>query len=90
MSGDGLLFEVLNGMASRPDWSQLRPRLALGLVPGGTGNAVHHSLLHQQGERFEDAVTVAGLNIASGNTRKADYMECTNKVKARGSFNPNH
>ena len=81
VSGDGLLYEVLNGLAGRSDWPQLRSRLAIGLVPGGTGNGVHHSLLYQQGERFEDAVTVAGLNLASGNTRQADYMECSNKVE---------
>ena len=35
---------------------QVRRELPLGLVPGGSGNAVHCSLLHQLAESFDDEV----------------------------------
>jgi len=76
VSGDGLLHEVLNGLASRDDWDTVRTHLPLGLVPGGSGNAVHCSLLHQLGERFDDEVKVAALNILKGESQPVDYIEC--------------
>ena len=70
VSGDGLLHELLNGLADRRDWEEVAPAggvtlhllqvrraVPLGLVPGGSGNAVHCSLLHQLGESFADEVT---------------------------------
>jgi len=76
VSGDGLFHEVLNGLASRDDWEKVRRELPLGLVPGGSGNAVHCSLLHQLAESFDDEVKVAGLNILKGESRPVDYIEC--------------
>jgi len=76
VSGDGLLHELLNGLASREDWDTVRKVLPLGLVPGGSGNAVHCSLLHQMAEHFDDEVKVAGLNILKGESRPVDYIEC--------------
>ncbi|CAF0732393.1 unnamed protein product [Adineta ricciae] len=37
-SGDGLVFEVINGLMSRPDWQEAL-RLPIGHIPGGSGNA---------------------------------------------------
>jgi len=76
VSGDGLLHELLNGLASREDWETVRKDLPLGLVPGGSGNAVHCSLLHQLGEHFDDEVKVAALNVLKGEPRDVDYIEC--------------
>jgi hypothetical protein len=33
--GDGLLFEVLNGIMSRQDWKSVTQRIALGIIPAG-------------------------------------------------------
>jgi len=76
VSGDGLIHEVLNGLCMRKDWELLRKRFPIGVVPGGSGNAIHCSLLHEQGEDFRDELSVAGLNLARGETTPADYIEC--------------
>uniref|UniRef100_A0A3P9PPX9 sphingosine kinase n=1 Tax=Poecilia reticulata TaxID=8081 RepID=A0A3P9PPX9_POERE len=45
MSGDGLLFEVINGLMEREDWQQAI-QTPLGMLPGGSGNALAASIHH--------------------------------------------
>lgn len=45
MSGDGLLFEVINGLMEREDWQQAI-QTPLGILPGGSGNALAASVHH--------------------------------------------
>ncbi|XP_029015852.1 sphingosine kinase 1 isoform X1 [Betta splendens] len=45
MSGDGLLFEVINGLMEREDWQQAI-QVPLGILPGGSGNALAASIHH--------------------------------------------
>uniref|UniRef100_A0A669F104 sphingosine kinase n=1 Tax=Oreochromis niloticus TaxID=8128 RepID=A0A669F104_ORENI len=48
MSGDGLLYEVINGLLERPDWEEAI-RTPLGILPGGSGNALAASIHHYSG-----------------------------------------
>uniref|UniRef100_A0A8C9XL29 sphingosine kinase n=1 Tax=Sander lucioperca TaxID=283035 RepID=A0A8C9XL29_SANLU len=48
MSGDGLLFEVINGLLERPDWEEAI-RTPLGILPSGSGNALAASIHHYSG-----------------------------------------
>ena len=48
VSGDGLIHEVLNGLFDRVDWREALARLPIGVVPGGTGNALSRTLVHEQ------------------------------------------
>uniref|UniRef100_A0A667WSN3 sphingosine kinase n=1 Tax=Myripristis murdjan TaxID=586833 RepID=A0A667WSN3_9TELE len=43
MSGDGLLFEVINGLMEREDWEEAI-QTPLGILPGGSGNALAASI----------------------------------------------
>ncbi|XP_061567577.1 sphingosine kinase 1-like [Cololabis saira] len=45
MSGDGLLFEVINGLMEREDWQEAI-QIPLGILPGGSGNALAASVHH--------------------------------------------
>ncbi|RXN37314.1 sphingosine kinase 1 [Labeo rohita] len=45
LSGDGLLFEVVNGLMERPDWEKAI-QTPLGILPGGSGNALAASVHH--------------------------------------------
>ncbi|KAM9434913.1 sphingosine kinase 1 [Clarias gariepinus] len=45
LSGDGLLFEVINGLMEREDWDEAI-RTPLGILPGGSGNALAASVHH--------------------------------------------
>ncbi|PAA94646.1 hypothetical protein BOX15_Mlig008540g3 [Macrostomum lignano] len=73
VSGDGLLYEALNGLAGRPDCLQLLRRLPFGVLPAGGGNAVAASLAHANGDCLdrEFAVTAA-FNLAKARPRPVD------------------
>jgi sphingosine kinase len=45
IGGDGLLFEVVNGIGSRSDATELFQRIYLAPIPGGTGNGLVKSIL---------------------------------------------
>ncbi|CAI5766098.1 sphingosine kinase 1 [Podarcis lilfordi] len=45
MAGDGLLYEVINGLMERPDWESAIQK-PLAILPGGSGNALAASLNH--------------------------------------------
>lgn len=42
ISGDGLFWELLNGLLSRPDWHEA-VKMPLAIMPGGSGNALAHA-----------------------------------------------
>ncbi|XP_017518310.3 sphingosine kinase 1 isoform X1 [Manis javanica] len=48
MSGDGLMYEVVNGLMERPDW-ETAIRKPLCSLPAGSGNALAASLNHYAG-----------------------------------------
>ncbi|NWS73177.1 SPHK1 kinase, partial [Crotophaga sulcirostris] len=48
MSGDGLLYEVVNGLMERPDWADAMKK-PLCILPGGSGNALAASINYYAG-----------------------------------------
>lgn len=48
MAGDGLLYEVVNGLMERPDWEETMKK-PLCILPGGSGNALAASINHYAG-----------------------------------------
>jgi len=69
ISGDGLIHEVYNGLAKREDWDDICD-IPVGIVPGGSGNALSCSLLRQLGQPLDGinnlGATWAGTNVAVG------------------------
>ncbi|XP_034149901.1 sphingosine kinase 1 isoform X2 [Esox lucius] len=68
MSGDGLLFEVVNGLMEREDWEEaiLTP---LGILPGGSGNALAASIHHYSGAQpvsSEELLVSCGFLLCKG------------------------
>ena len=57
LSGDGLIYECLNGLMDRDDWRDAI-RMPIGALPGGSANAVSCSLAHLSGEAYK------GLSLA--------------------------
>ncbi|XP_067672040.1 sphingosine kinase 1-like [Haliotis asinina] len=49
VSGDGLIYEAINGLMERPDWEKAI-RLPMGCIPGGSGNALCCSINYSAGE----------------------------------------
>lgn len=71
VSGDGLVFELINGLMSRRDWEQA-VRLPFGVLPGGSGNGLSVSMTHASGEP-KGAMSSAFL-IAKGMKRDLDMV----------------
>lgn len=65
VSGDGLIHEVYNGLAARSDWHQVAD-IPVGLVPGGSGNALNCSLLRQLQQPL-DGINNLGASWAARN-----------------------
>ncbi|KAJ0409639.1 hypothetical protein P43SY_008511 [Pythium insidiosum] len=51
VGGDGSLAEIFQGLMGRPDWKDAI-RQPIGIVPGGSGNGLFASIMHDIGERF--------------------------------------
>jgi sphingosine kinase len=64
VSGDGLIFEVVNGFLHRSDWLDFKPRITIGCIPGGTGNGLVKSLLSHVNEEY--GVLEAAYRVAKG------------------------
>ncbi|CAE7447136.1 SPHK1 [Symbiodinium natans] len=71
ISGDGMVHEVFNGLAHRSDRGEAL-RIAVGHIPGGSGNALAKSILHSSGEAF--GALEAAFLIAKGKQREVDLM----------------
>lgn len=48
ISGDGLIFEVVNGLMKRDDWADVI-HIPLGIIPGGSGNGLAFSINYAVG-----------------------------------------
>ncbi|XP_077603191.1 sphingosine kinase 2 isoform X3 [Crocuta crocuta] len=78
-SGDGLLFEVLNGFLDRPDWEEA-VKTPVGVLPCGSGNALAGAVNQHGG--FEPALGVdlllnCSLLLCRGGSRPLDLMSVT-------------
>jgi len=77
VSGDGLLFEVIQGLMSRPDWAKVVKTVALGVIPGGSGNGLAISLADASGEikgPLSNSFLIAKGNIASMDLCAVDHF----------------
>lgn len=66
VSGDGLLYEVMNGLFSRSDW-EVASQMPVGAIPAGSGNGLASAL--QSPTPIE-----AALAVARGYTTRLDLF----------------
>ena len=78
ISGDGLVHEVFNGLYALPDWMTIMKYVPFGLMPGGSGNALNCSLLHQMKQPFD------GMNKLGTNGALENIMNGVQKQKTTG------
>jgi len=72
ISGDGLVHEVWNGLAARPD-AERALALPVGHIPGGSGNGLAKSVLDNLGESY--GILDAAFCIAKGGHQPIDLMQ---------------
>ena len=70
VGGDGTLHEVVNGLMRRGDSADVRARVALGVIPAGSGNTVAYSTKAYSAE-------TALEQILRGHVRNFDVIELT-------------
>ncbi|XP_045904387.1 sphingosine kinase 1-like [Micropterus dolomieu] len=76
ISGDGLLFEVINGLSERPDWEEAI-RTPLGILPGGSGNALAASIHNYSGASpvcSEELLVSCGFLLCKGLVSRMDLV----------------
>ncbi|XP_062994778.1 sphingosine kinase 2 [Elgaria multicarinata webbii] len=85
ISGDGLLYEVVNGLMERPDWEEAI-KMPLGILPCGSGNAVAASINFSAG--FEqvlgqELLTNCTLLLCHGAVSPLDLVSVTTSSGSR-------
>ncbi|XP_063052422.1 sphingosine kinase 1 [Engraulis encrasicolus] len=74
MSGDGLLFEVVNGLMEREDWEEAI-QTPLAILPGGSGNALAASIQYYAGWQpvsSEELLVSCGFVLCKGLVSRLD------------------
>lgn len=74
-SGDGLFYEVLNGLMERMDWRRACRELPLGIIPCGSGNGLARSVAHHCNEPYEPKpILNATLTCIAGKSTPMDVV----------------
>ncbi|KAL2795735.1 ATP-NAD kinase-like domain-containing protein [Aspergillus keveii] len=79
-SGDGLPYEVFNGLAKKPNAREALSKLAVAMLPCGSGNAMAWNLCGT------GSVSVAALTIVKGLRMPMDLMSVTQGSSRTLSF----
>ncbi|KAH9260390.1 hypothetical protein BASA81_001560 [Batrachochytrium salamandrivorans] len=82
VSGDGMMFECLQGLMKRPDWAAVMQTVALGIIPAGSGNGLAHSVAHLAGGMMGSPLVNAVL-IAKGNKSPLDICMIDHASRGR-------
>ncbi|XP_067647634.1 sphingosine kinase 1 [Eurosta solidaginis] len=86
IGGDGLFFEILNGLLMRADWPEAR-HMPLGIVPCGSGNGLARSVAHVCGEPYEPKpILGATLSVLSGRSIAMDVVRIQQQNQILYSF----
>ncbi|XP_061446934.1 sphingosine kinase 2 isoform X2 [Rhineura floridana] len=85
ISGDGLLYEVINGLMERPDWEEAI-KMPLGILPCGSGNALAAAINFSAG--FEqvlgqELLTNCTLLLCHGAVSPLDLVSITTSSGTR-------
>ncbi|XP_050351552.1 sphingosine kinase 1-like [Nymphalis io] len=87
VGGDGVLFEILNGMFERLDWQQAFAEVPLAILPCGSGNGLARTICHHYNEPYiPQNLTGLTMAIARGKTAHMDVVRVETKSKIMFSF----
>ncbi|XP_066992141.2 sphingosine kinase 1 [Anabrus simplex] len=87
VGGDGIVFEVLNGMFERTDWQRVMQELAVGVIPCGSGNGLAKSISYALQEPYDqNPVLISTLNIIKCRRVPMDLVRVETKSQILFSF----
>lgn len=85
MGGDGIIFEVVNGLFERPDWRSAVREVPVGVIPCGSGNGLAKSVAVDD-TYDNNPVLFSTLNILKGNSTPLDLVRVETRSKIMYSF----
>lgn len=77
VSGDGLVYEAVNTIMSRPDWQQAM-KIPIGIIPAGSGNGLAYTLIKQSGKDIrnqKEAIQLCCQQATQNETRSSDLVK---------------
>ncbi|KAG7295795.1 hypothetical protein JYU34_020850 [Plutella xylostella] len=87
VGGDGVLFEVINGMFERLDWQQALAEVPLAALPCGSGNGLARSICHLYNEPYiPQNLTGMSMALARGKAAPMDVVRIETKSNIMFSF----
>ncbi|ETN59614.1 hect E3 ubiquitin ligase [Anopheles darlingi] len=87
VGGDGIFFEVLNGLFEREDWQTAIEELPIGIVPCGSGNGLAKTVSFLYEEPFETKpVLAAALMVVKGRHSMLDVVRVETRSNIMFSF----
>lgn len=96
-SGDGLPYEVFNGLGKRPDAKRALEKIAVVSVPCGSGNAMSCNLTGTDSPSLATLAIVKGIktpldlvSITQGNTRTLSFLSQSVGIVAESDLGTDH
>lgn len=77
--GDGIYYEVINGIMEREDWEDVFQNIPIGIIPCGSGNGLAKSIAHMYNEPYEKPILNAAITTAKGRTAWMDLVRVETK-----------
>lgn len=87
VGGDGIYYEVINGLMQRQDWKEIFDRISIGIIPCGSGNGLAKSISFSNNEPYEPKpILSAALTTVRGKTAKMDLVRVETRSQIMFSF----
>nr|CAD7445572.1 unnamed protein product [Timema bartmani] len=87
VGGDGIVFEVYNGLLEREDWQKALNEVPVGVIPCGSGNGLAKSISHSVDEPYDqNPVLISSLNVIKCRTAPMDLVRVETKTQILFSF----
>lgn len=85
LSGDGLVFEAVNGILGRGDGFKILPTLPMSIIPSGSGNGLLCSVLHASGASLKPKkIHERAVEIATSGRAKSQNVAVFHVETDRG------
>ncbi|EZA53682.1 hypothetical protein DMN91_007771 [Ooceraea biroi] len=87
VGGDGIVFEVVNGLLQRSDWEKALHELPLGVIPCGSGNGLAKSIAHAKQEPYDrNPLLISALTAVKCKTTPMDLVRVETRNQILFSF----
>ncbi|XP_044586474.1 sphingosine kinase 2-like isoform X1 [Cotesia glomerata] len=87
VGGDGVVFEVINGLLERPDWKRALEELPLGIIPCGSGNGLAKSIAYAKQEPYDsNPFLISALSVVKNKYSPIDLVRIETRSQILYSF----